>query len=380
MRTNFQLQIFRSPSPNQLAVGTEESDAVLAVGDGLAELDDKSDGYGAQGGEGARIGVAGVKKFPPGEAALGISGSRFGVGARIAAGHGGFVGADDFVGGTVLADLAVVDPDYAVAEAADLVELVGDEDDGAAGAGDVAHFAKAFFLEIYIAHRQDLVDEEDFGFEVGGYGEGQADVHAAGVVLYGRVDKFFEFGEGDDFVEFASDVALAHAEDSAGEKSVFAAAELGMETGAYFEEAADAAVDFGEAGSGAGDARKNFEERGFAGAVASDEAEDFAFVDVHRDIFEGPEGFLGGATERFYGVASKIFQGVAEAGSLLQAATIVFAEEFGMDYGGGGHGRLDAVGNGALHTLEEEQAAKEDDQDGGGAGCELRARGLAVSG
>jgi hypothetical protein len=29
---------------------------------------------------------------------------------------------------------------------------------------------------------------------------------------------------------------------------------------------------------------------------------------------------------------------------------------------------LDAVGNGALHALEEEQAAQEDYQDGGGAG------------
>ena len=30
--------------------------------------------------------------------------------------------------------------------------------------------------------------------------------------------------------------------------------------------------------------------------------------------------------------------------------------------------RLDAVGNGALHALEEEQAAEEDYEDGGGAG------------
>ena len=61
--------------------------------------------------------------------------------------HCGFVGGDDFVGGAVLADVAVVDPDDTVAEAANLVELMGDEDDGATRAGHVAHLAQAFFLE-----------------------------------------------------------------------------------------------------------------------------------------------------------------------------------------------------------------------------------------
>src|SRR5271156_2932024 len=46
----------------------------------------------------------------------------------------------------------------------------------------------------------------------------------------------------------------------------------------------------------------------------------------------------------------------------------------------GGTARLDAVGNGALHALKEEQAAEKDDQDGNGAGSELRARGLAMAG
>src|ERR1700675_3964113 len=116
----------------------------------------------------------------------------------ISTSHGGFIGGDDLVGVAVEADLAVVNPDGAVAGGADVIEWVGDEDDGAALAGDVAHFAEALFLEIYIAHRQDLIDEEDFRFEVGSDGEGQADVHAGGVVLDGSVDKFFEFGEGYD--------------------------------------------------------------------------------------------------------------------------------------------------------------------------------------
>src|SRR5271165_1914071 len=364
------------------------------------------------------------RELPCQKATIGGEAPAIGNFVAVDAHHGGLVGGDDFVGVAVLADLAVVDPDYAVAESADLVELVGDEDHGTAGAGHVAHFAEAFFLEIYVADGQDFVDEEDFGFEVGGDGEGQADVHAGGVVLYGRVDEFFEFGEGYDFVEFAGDVALAHAQDGAGEESVFAAGEFGVEAGADFEEAADAAVDGGVAGGGAGDAGEDFEQGGFAGAVATDQAQDFAFADIEGDVFEGPEGFLFGAAKGLQRGADEIFQGVAEAGGDLRAAAVVFAQGFRVDYGGaqgqtsdgdrrarlkpaptraegapralgedpplhtkGGAPRkpntkkgLDAVGNGALHALEEEQAAEKDDEDGGGAGEELRPGRLAMAG
>src|SRR2546425_774910 len=99
--------------------------------------------------------------LPPKKAALGAKSALLLRVVSVAAGHGGFVGGGDFVGGAILADLASIDPDDAVAEAANLVELMGDEDDSAAGAGDVAHFAEAFFLEIDVADGEDFVDEKD---------------------------------------------------------------------------------------------------------------------------------------------------------------------------------------------------------------------------
>src|SRR5260370_5257726 len=128
-----------------------------------------------------------------------------------AASHGGFVGGDDFVSRAVLADLAVVDPDDALAEAANLVELMGDEDDGAAGAGDVTHFAEAFLLEVDVTDGENFVNEEDFRLEMSGDGEGQSDVHSAGIMLDGRVDEFVDFGERYDFVELSVDLSLTHA-------------------------------------------------------------------------------------------------------------------------------------------------------------------------
>src|SRR6266404_2967211 len=225
-----------------------------------------------------------------------------------------------------------------MAEAANLVELMGDEDDGATGAGDVAHFTEAFLLEIDVADGEDFIDEENFRLEMGGDSKGEADVHAGGVVLDGRVDEFFEFGEGHDFIEFAGDFGFAHAEDGAGEESVFAAGEFGMEAGADFEEGADAAMNFGPAGSGAGDTGEDFEKSGFASAVAADEAEDFAFFDFEGDVFQRPKRFFFLSAQRGDRGPQEGFDGMAETVIDLQAAAVFLAESFTVN-DGGGHGR-----------------------------------------
>ena len=62
-----------------------------------------------------------------------------------------------------------------------------------------------------------------------------------------------------------------------------------MEASADFQEAADASVNFGVAFGGAGDAGENFQQRAFARAVASDEADDFALADIEIDILERPD-------------------------------------------------------------------------------------------
>src|SRR5690349_11795601 len=223
------------------------------------------------------------------------------------------------MGGAVLADGSGVNPDDAVAKTANLIELMGDKDDGAAGASDIAHFAETFFLEIDVADGEDFVHEKDFRLEMGGNGKGEADVHAGGVVLHLGVNEFFELGEGDDFIELALDFGFAHAENGAGEESIFAARELGMKTGADFEEGADAAADLRPASGGASDARKDFEKSGLAGAVAADEAEDFAFLDFKGDVLQGPESFFFFLAEGGDGRAEKVLDGMAEASVYLEA-------------------------------------------------------------
>ena len=53
----------------------------------------------------------------------------------------------------------------------------------------------------------------------------------------------------------------------------------------------DAAVQVDLAGGGLGDAAEDFEQRAFARAVAADDADDVAPLDVEADVLERPKGF-----------------------------------------------------------------------------------------
>src|SRR5690242_6266733 len=78
------------------------------------------------------------------------------------------VGGDDFFGVAELSDLALVEPEDAVAEADDGGGVVGDEDYGAVfGADHFLHAAVALALEGGVADGEGLVDDEDVGLEEG---------------------------------------------------------------------------------------------------------------------------------------------------------------------------------------------------------------------
>ena len=124
---------------------------------------------------------------------------------------------------------------------------------------------------------------------MGGNGEGQAHVHAAGVAFDGGVQELLDLGKGDDLVELAVDLAAAHAQDGAVKIDVVAAGELGVEAGADLQQGGDAAVDVGVAGGGLGDAGEDFEEGALTGAITADDADDFALLHLKRHILERPK-------------------------------------------------------------------------------------------
>jgi hypothetical protein len=73
----------------------------------------------------------------------------------------------------------VVEPADVVAQLDHEVGVVGDEDDRRACLAQHVHVVHAAALELFIAHGDDLVDEENLGADVDRHREAEADVHAA---------------------------------------------------------------------------------------------------------------------------------------------------------------------------------------------------------
>ena len=107
-------------------------------------------------------------------------------------------------------------------------------------AGDFIHFSKALFLKLGIADCQHLVDNQNLRLEMRGDCERKPDVHSRRIVLDRRIEKFFDFGKGDDLIELLADFPLRHPENGAVEKNVLPSGELGMEAGADLEQARNA--------------------------------------------------------------------------------------------------------------------------------------------
>src|SRR5262249_55753285 len=90
-------------------------------------------------------------------------------------------------------------------------------------------------------------------------------------------------------IELSFNFSLLHAKDCAVQVDVLAPAQLGVKARADFEQAADAAVNVYLAGRRLCNARKDFEQRGFACAVAPDDTHHLARLHFKADIFQRPD-------------------------------------------------------------------------------------------
>lgn len=73
------------------------------------------------------------------------------------------------------------------------------------------------------------------------------------------------------------------------QEDVFAASEFGVESGAQFQQGGDAAVNLQAAGGGFADAADELQQGAFAGAVAADDADGFAALDVKANVVQRVE-------------------------------------------------------------------------------------------
>src|ERR1700682_1555652 len=97
---------------------------------------------------------------------------------------------------------------------------MGDHDHCRALSMQLADTLEASALESLVANREDLINHQDFGVHVDGYGEAEPGEHPRGVRLYGVVDEPRYVAELDDLVQHRVDVAARQAMEGAVEVDV----------------------------------------------------------------------------------------------------------------------------------------------------------------
>jgi len=88
---------------------------------------------------------------------------------------------------------------------------------------DVEHFQDAFLLKGSIADCQDFINDKYFRLEESGDCEGKPQLHAAGIMFQGCVEKFFNATEVNDFIKFSLDFFSSHPENRTIQKNIFPA-------------------------------------------------------------------------------------------------------------------------------------------------------------
>lgn len=149
--------------------------------------------------------------------------------------------------------------------------------------------ALALLLEEHVAHGERLVHDEDIGLSDGRDGEGDARDHARGKVLHGHVDEVRQLCKVDDFLEVLIDELLGVSEQRAVEVNVLARGELQVKARAELDERRDVAPHDAFALARLENARDDFKHGGFAGAVRSHQAHDFAGLHLKGDVLERAE-------------------------------------------------------------------------------------------
>jgi hypothetical protein len=167
--------------------------------------------------------------------------------------------------------------------------IVRHEQQGGAVTGEPFHALETALLEQRVAHRQRLVDDQNIGLNAHLDGERQTHQHAAGIRLDRLIDELADVGEGGDVVEARADLIVRQAQHRAVHDHVFAPGEVGREAGAELKQRGDPAAGLHRAGGRAKGAADHLQQRRFAAAVATDDADRFAFFDLERDILQGPE-------------------------------------------------------------------------------------------
>src|ERR1700722_4321017 len=117
-------------------------------------------------------------------------------------------------------------------------------------------------------------------------------MHAAGIILHGSIEKFFELGEGDDFVEIGNNFRLAHPQDGAVEEDILPPRQFRVKTGAHFQQTGHSRSHHHTSFGGFSDSRDDLQQSAFARAIAPENSDNVALGNIETYVFQRPEMLL----------------------------------------------------------------------------------------
>jgi hypothetical protein len=166
---------------------------------------------------------------------------------------------------------------------------VRDEQDGQTALCFFRHALQTTLLKRDIANGQDLIGEQNVGLHVDRHREREAQVHAARIMLQRIIEKVLDGRELNDVVHPVEHFATRNPVHRRVHQDILARTEVGVESRAELEQGHDPPASGDAAFGRSGHARDDLEERGLAGAVRADDAQDGAAGDLERDVPERPE-------------------------------------------------------------------------------------------
>ena len=113
----------------------------------------------------------------------------------------GLVVGDDFGGRSEALDRPAVEPQHLAAHPEDGIQRMGDQHRGHALLPEGCHSLVAFFLEVLVADRENLVEKQDLRVDGGRDGKSEPGDHSRRVGSDRVVDELLELGELDDVVD-----------------------------------------------------------------------------------------------------------------------------------------------------------------------------------
>ena len=159
-------------------------------------------------------------------------------------GHGGQVFDHHRLGVSQGPDVSPVEPEAAVADCFDVADGVRDKEDSDSFGPEFVDFSHAPLAEIDVSNGEGFVDQKDFGIDMDGHSEGQADGHSCGICFYRLVDKGPNFGKSFDFLVTLVNLFGRETENGRVEIHIVAPGEFGVESGPQFQQGGDASVNF----------------------------------------------------------------------------------------------------------------------------------------